>query len=111
MKRVVVFVALALWSIPATAHDHTRPDLDAWFSGLASGKGMCCSFTDGVAVMDVDWDTQDGHYRVRLKGQWITVPDTAVVDAPNKYGPAVVWPYLGLDGVNEIRCFLPGAGA
>ena len=53
---------------------------------------------------------QDGHYRVRLYGEWIVVPDNAVVTEPNKFGPAVVWPYMGTDGQTQIRCFLPGAG-
>src|SRR5262245_30439121 len=45
--------------------------LKPWFDRLASGKGLCCSFADGVTVEDVDWDTQDGHYRVQIYGQWI----------------------------------------
>src|SRR6516164_3388680 len=77
----------------------------------ASGNGLCCSFADGFKVDGVDWDTQDGHYRVRLNGEWIVVPDNAVVTEPNKFGPAVVWPYMGTDGQTQIRCFLPGAGA
>ena len=39
--------------------------LKPWFDRLASGKGLCCSFADGFSVQDVDWDTQEGHYRVR----------------------------------------------
>jgi len=85
--------------------------LKPWFDKLASGKGLCCSFADGVRVEDVDWDTQNGRYRVRLNGQWILVPDAALVTEPNKYGPAVVWPYQDTNGVTQIRCFLPGAGA
>ena len=38
------------------------------------------------------------------------MPDTAVVTAPNRYGPAVVWPYMDNKGNTNIRCFLPGAG-
>jgi hypothetical protein len=53
---------------------------------------------------------QDGKYRVRLYGEWILVPDDAVVTEPNKFGPAVVWPYMDAKGVTQIRCFLPGAG-
>jgi hypothetical protein len=85
--------------------------LKAWFDRLASGKGLCCSFADGVSVQDVDWDTQGGSYRVRLDGQWIAVPDAAVVSEPNKFGPAVVWPYQDNEGATQIRCFLPGGGA
>jgi hypothetical protein len=90
---------------------YANSPLKSWFDQLASGKGLCCSFADGFRVDDVDWDTQDGHYRVRLNGEWIVVPDNAVVTEPNRFGPAVVWPYMNSDGQTQIRCFLPGSGA
>jgi hypothetical protein len=90
---------------------YANSPLKSWFDRLASGNGLCCSFADGFRVDDVDWDTQDGHYRVRLNGEWIVVPDNAVVSEPNMFGPAVVWPYMGTDGQTQIRCFLPGTGA
>jgi hypothetical protein len=89
---------------------YANSPLKSWFDQLASEKGLCCSFADGFRVDNVDWDTQDGHYRVRLNGQWIVVPDNAVVTEPNKFGAAVVWPYMGTDGQTQIRCFLPGTG-
>jgi hypothetical protein len=84
--------------------------LKQWFDSLASRNGLCCSFADGVSVQDVDWDTQEGHYRVRIYGQWLVVPDAAVVTEPNRFGPAVVWPYNDRYGSTRIRCFMPGAG-
>ena len=101
--------------IPAGARDDGRyagSPLKTWFDQLASTKGLCCSFADGVTIEDVDWDTggTQGSYRVRLGGKWIDVPDTALVKVPNKFGPAVVWPYQDIGGVTQIRCFLPGAG-
>ena len=42
------------------------PEIKAWFDKLASGRGPCCSDADGTAVSDVDWESKDGHYRVRL---------------------------------------------
>ena len=84
--------------------------LKPWFDRLASGKGLCCSFADGFSVQDVDWDTKDGHYRVRIYGQWFVVPEDAVVAEPNRFGPAVVWPYNDRYGNTQIRCFMPGAG-
>lgn len=96
------------------AHDDGRfanSPLKPWFDQLASGKGLCCSFADGVSVEDVDWDVKDGHYRVRLNGQWVVVPDSAVVTEPNRYGRTVVWPYQDASGTTRIRCFMPGGGA
>ena len=98
----------------ALARDDGRfanSQLKPWFDKLASGKGLCCSFADGFKVEDVDWDTQNGRYRVRLNGQWIIVPDNALVTEPNKFGPAVVWPYQDGAGSTQIRCFIPGSGA
>jgi hypothetical protein len=117
MLRVKAFLAALIFSLGALVSVQARDDgryandpLKYWFDHLASGKGACCSFADGVSIQDVDWDTQDGKYRVRLYGEWIIVPDNAVVTEPNKFGPAVVWPYMDAKGVMQIRCFLPGSG-
>jgi AraC-like DNA-binding protein len=44
----------------------------------------------------------------RWCAQWFVVPDSAVVTEPNRFGPAVVWPFMDAMGVTQIRCFLPG---
>src|SRR5579871_3748963 len=85
-----------------------NPELHQWFEGLRSGKGPCCSDADGASVADVDWETQDGHYRVRIDGEWVNVPDEAVITEPNRLGRTMVWPIRGYLGVS-IRCFMPGS--
>jgi len=110
---VLALCLTALAPVQSLARDDGRfanSPLKPWFDRLASGKGLCCSFADGVSVQDVDWDTQDGQYRVRIDGQWLVVPDVAVVTEANRFGPAVVWPYRDADGTTQIRCFMPGAG-
>lgn len=124
-------ILLCLFIVSANARDldgkYANSPLHSWFNSLGSGKGLCCSFADGVSVRDVDWDTQKfcehdtppngervsctQHYRVFIDGKWIVVPDSALVTVPNKFGAAVVWPYKDSDGTTQIRCFLPGAGA
>ncbi len=42
----------------------TNSSLKEWFDRLASRNGLCCAFADGVSLQDVDWDSQEGHYRV-----------------------------------------------
>ena len=69
----------AILVAPALAHDPRRPELNGWFDKLASGRGLCCSLIDGVAVADPDWESRNGHYRVRLLGEWIDVPDDALI--------------------------------
>ena len=114
--RFVLVVAALLVLLPSgssQAKDDGRysdSPLKSWFDQLASKKGNCCSVADGVSVKDVDWDTSEGHFRVRLEGQWLVVPDSAVVTEPNRYGSAVVWPWKDSQGAVQIRCFLPGAG-
>jgi hypothetical protein len=114
---ILFAVVIALWII--TYVSAYPRDLDGrfaqnpykdWFNSLASGKGLCCSFADGLTIQDVDWRTKDGHYQVWINQQWIDVPDNALVHDRNRFGPAVVWPYQDVDGTTKIRCFLPGAG-
>jgi len=104
----LMVVGLVLVVSHAMAHDANRPELNGWFDKLASGKGLCCSFADGTAVADPDWDSKDGHYRVRLPEGWIDVPDDAVINEPNRDGRTMVWPTHGYLGV-DIRCFMPGS--
>jgi hypothetical protein len=107
---------IALVSVAAVQFAQARdPDgryanspLKQWFDGLRSGKGPCCSDADGSAVSDVDWESKDGHYRVRLDDQWIDVPEEAVITEPNRAGRTMVWPIRGYMGVT-IRCFMPGS--
>jgi hypothetical protein len=106
MMRIVL-ISLLL-SSPALAHDPGHPELDEWFNRLQSGRGLCCSFTDGFAVSDVDWESKGGHYRVRLENNWIDVPDDALITEPNRVGRTMVWP-LRFDGQILIRCFMPGS--
>ncbi|OKO85594.1 hypothetical protein [Bradyrhizobium sp. AS23.2] len=116
---------LALIAFAGHARDHgqfvnTNAELKAWFDGLRSGKGPCCSDADGSALSDTDWESKDGHYRVRVPrlgyvvdGQqqdfvWVDVPEEAVISEPNRVGRTMVWPIYGYTGVT-IRCFMPGS--
>ncbi len=64
--------------------------LKPWFESLRNGWGqLCCDLADGIEVADDDWDTREGHYRVRLASGWTMVPDQVVVQGPNHYHKAV----------------------
>jgi len=105
---VILFaVMLSIFAV-ARAHDHERPELNSWYESLHSGKGPCCDGTDAKHVDDVDWESKDGHYRVRIDGEWVDVPKEAVVEGPNRAGRTMVWPYY-LDGHPKARCFMPGS--
>jgi len=110
--RATLFAITGLLALPAIgpvqAHDHQHPELNGWYESLHSGKGPCCDGSDAQRVDDADWDTKDGHYRVRLEGEWVDVPEDAVVAGPNRAGRTMVWPYY-LDGHPRPRCFMPGS--
>lgn len=95
-----------------SAHDldgrYSDSPLHDWFNHLASGKGLCCSVADGQVVADPNWESRDGHYRVRLESKWVDVPDDAVVSSPNRAGRTMVWP-LASEDRTLIRCFMPGS--
>src|SRR5690242_12194904 len=115
--RIAIAIAL-LAASSALARDRgqfasTSPELKAWFDGLKSGRGPCCSDADGTVISDADWESHDGHYRVRIpnnngKMEWIDVPDDAVITEPNRIGRTMVWPIRGYLGMT-IRCFMPGS--
>lgn len=113
MLAALVFVFVAF---PAKARDldgkYADSPLNGWFKSLKSKAGVpCCDTADGLRLEDVDWESRDGHYRVRIEGQWYDVPAEAVLEQPNKLGPAIIWPFKYGDGPTQIRCFIPGAGS
>jgi hypothetical protein len=65
-----VIAAMALVTLPALGRDldgrYRESPLHDWFEHLASGKGLCCSYADGYTIEDADWDSENGHYRVRV---------------------------------------------
>ena len=112
---LIVIGVVCLSLAKAYPHDDGRyanSPLKPWFDQLHSGKGPCCSDADGALVADADWDSRDGHYRVRIEGQWIDVPDDAVIKEPNRDGRTIVWGYpmkgWGSGGY-FIRCFIAGS--
>jgi hypothetical protein len=117
-RRVLIGIGCAmlmsaLASSVAAARDrgqfaNANPELKAWFDSLKSGKGPCCSDADGTAVSDADWKSGGGHYLVRIEGEWVEVPDDAVITEPNRVGRTMVWPIRGYLGLT-IRCFMPGS--
>lgn len=117
----VAVAVMALISVLFAKDDgrYAGSPLKPWFDQLASKKGLCCSFADGRSIADVDWGTQSiasgdetaVRYWVNVDGEHVVVPPEAVITEPNKFGPAVVWPYKDAESKTQIRCFMPGAGA
>lgn len=81
----------------------------AWFSRQRSAvNGACCDTADGLPVDD--WELRQGadgrsHYWFLFRGEWLAVPDVAVLHDGNPVGVPVVW----FMGPKNVRCFAPGA--
>lgn len=108
---IALVLLLGIWNSPAGAHDAKHPELNDWFKSLNSKSGSCCAEMDGT--FDPDWESKDGHYRVRIEGEWKDVPEDAVLKSPNLSGRTIVWWYKfspwGTKSQIMIRCFMPGA--
>jgi hypothetical protein len=107
--------AIALSSLALAAISQARDNgqysqvpkqIRTWIENLTDHRGIPrCATADG-AVPDA-WEMGADHYRVRIYGEWLDVPDAAVIKAPNRLGHAVVWIDASED-VMGVRCFLPG---
>lgn len=110
IKLALLFALLIVLCIQAFAHDATRPELDGWYHDLHAQNGAwCCEGKEATHLADTDWESKDGHYRVRIDGNWIDVPDGAVITQPNRDGRTLVWPFYINGERAGVRCFLPGS--
>ena len=122
-SRKVLFVAAAFGMLAGAAVSQARDygqyspvprDIKNWVESLADGKGIsCCATADGTVPEEFTWDIGANHYRVKVYGQWVIVPDNAVINGSNRLGHAVVWiayddPVFEAEPILSVRCFLPG---
>lgn len=120
LAKIGAFLIVLSFPVGTQAKDDgrwTNNPLHGWFDKLASGKGLCCSFADGVKLEDPEWDRNGSFenggsgYRVKLNGVWLEVPENALVNEKNRAEVAYVWPYQDASGATQIRCFIPGVEA
>ena len=86
-------------------YDNVPPDIRTWFKSVVAPNGVpCCDISDGHRTQ---YDFHDGSYWVPIEGQWMAVPERAVIrDRGNPVGEAVVW-YVHHRGSIIISCFVP----
>lgn len=110
-RIALLTLSLAGLAAAASARDYGQysdvsPAIRSWINSLTGYQGLrCCAMADGIEPDD--WEMQKGHYRVKVYGEWLNVPNTAVVRSANRLGRAVVWIDDG-EGDLWVRCFLPG---
>lgn len=91
-KIAAPFFGLTVLATPVGARDDGRyanSPLKPWFESLQSEFGQCCTNADAYIVLDADWESDRGHYRVRIDGEWVMVPDGAVLRS--RIAPARLW--------------------
>ena len=115
--RLALLLAAAVILIRDPTGKWANGPLQPWFQSLQSKDGLyCCARADGHPLDDGEWDIKDNKYRVFVQGEWIIVPDDALILGPNKFGKAIVWlaaqrevetvlPPLS----TRILCFMPGS--
>jgi len=112
--RRYLFVALmtgaAALASAASAFDNGQyndvpADIRAWFKSVMAPNGVpCCDISDGHRT---EYDVREGIYWVPIEGQWMAVPERAIIrDRGNPVGQAVVW-YVHHRGAIIISCFVP----
>ena len=113
MKLALLFAAAVILIRDPTGKWAGDP-LQPWFESLQNKVGLyCCARADGHALDDGEWDIKDNKYRVFVQGEWIVVPDDALILGPNKFGKAIVWFRNYPSRVTpdtHIQCFIPGSG-
>jgi hypothetical protein len=116
--RFPLFLAAALILVRDPTGKWAGDPLQPWFESLRNKLGLyCCAEADGHPLDDGEWDMKDNNYRVFIQGEWIVVPDDAVLSGPNKFGKAMVWLRNDarvasgeIHNITRIQCFIPGSG-
>ncbi len=86
-------------------YENVPPDIRAWFKAVVAPNGVpCCDMAAGHRT---EYDFRGGAYWVPIEGEWMAVPDRAIIrDRGNPVGEAVVW-YVRHRGSIVISCFVP----
>jgi hypothetical protein len=116
--RLALLLAAAVILIRDPTGKWANDPLQPWFQSLQNKDGLYrCARADGHPLDDGEWDVKDNKYRVFVQGEWIVVPDDALILGPNKFGKAIVWLQDNADlasgeiqTIARIRCFIPGSG-
>jgi hypothetical protein len=96
---------------------HVAKNIRDWIESLTDTNGIgCCATADGLRPQAIDWNMAANHYRVKVRGRWIGVPNSAVIKEPNRLGYTVAWLEYDWDidtgeQTIRVRCFMPGAAS
>ena len=100
-----VSVSASVKAIDRGQYDNAPDHIRKWFKSVIAPNGVpCCDETDGHRT---SYDMREGAFWVPIEGEWMRVPERAIIrDAANPIGEAVVW-YVRHRGAIVISCFVP----
>jgi hypothetical protein len=95
----------ASYAVDRGQFDDVPQHVRSWFKSVRSPSGVpCCDMSDGHRT---EYDVRAGAYWVPIDGEWMQVPDRAVIrNGGNPVGEAVVW-HIHRGGTVIISCFVP----
>lgn len=114
--RAITALVIASMGFAANLHAVDRgqfsasdPQIRSWFKSVIAPNGVpCCDESDGHRTA---YDMRDGAFWVPIEGEWMRVPERAIIrEAGNPVGEAVVW-WVRHRGEIIISCFVPAAQA
>ena len=102
---VLMCVGASVKAIDRGQYDNAPDHIRKWFKSVIAPNGVpCCDISDSYRT---EYDYRDGTYWVPIEGQWVAVPERAIIrDRSNPVGQAVVW-YVHHRGSIIISCFVP----
>ena len=115
----ILMLIICVLPVPVRAFDNGQytdvPDnVRSWFKSIRRPSGvLCCDIADGQRTT---WKGDEaGRYWVPINGEWVQVPEEAVVyNSGSPISEAVVWYTRFEEGGIQygifIRCFVPGDG-
>jgi hypothetical protein len=108
LAALLMLVATAALATDNGQYEGVDPQIRAWFKSIKSKKGVpCCDISDGHTTT---WRSKGAGYEVPIEGEWVPIPEEAIVwEAGNPTGEAVVW-YVKYDSKVYVRCFVPSGG-
>lgn len=119
--RILTLSAALAFTLAATPATHSDAPEHAWYTQQYNlNGGNCCGLGDAYILEDDEWKNVDGHYFVKIEGEWHEVrpwqrrdlapgnpPYNPLRGTPSPSHKAVVW-YAHREGEDlHIYCFSP----
>ena len=103
----IAFIMALLFPAPSYTHQTgSDPDAD-WFRTLHAKSGVSCCHMQDCYRVQRDLEIKQNHYWLKYKGEWLEVPDEAILkDEPNPTGYPVACVHETYKA-KSILCFIP----